>query len=509
MKKRNLFILPLVMVGMLAAVSCGGGDDGSGEVTPYVPDDKDDVYVGEDPLIGKTVTIRFDSQWGGNMQALFNSWKREFEQLHPGITVEVNKISGDYSDVSKQEVSDIQVGAGGWGDIVSCYPDHCVRYSDLGVAVDLNNFIYNENEAIAYQPSLLNDLTPAAKSYMEINYPRTGMFCAPFAVSTEYMVYNAELLEWTIDGVNGGKRITEDYLKNLTWEEFFNVFCPAFMKENAKKPDSEKLLLSNNGDNYAILGYDDDANAFITLLEQKGTPFTHVDDDGYASLTYDTPEAKQLTKDWNSYRNLHYVITEGSNTNSKPSALLADKKVLFAIASTGGVSYLASSLEASPFSLDVNCTLVPHAEGHEPKMVLQGGSLAILAHPNDPQDADRQLAAWMFYKYITQKSNCLRWAAQTGYVPIKKSCYRNSIWQELINTEGKEGIDYLSAISTYYVQLYNEHTFQTDVFKGSQVARTQVDGLFSEILNATVEECTDAFIEQKFATAISNTKKEM
>ncbi len=499
MKKRNLFILPFLMIGAfsLSLAACGSAPE-----APQEEEGGDDDYTGPDPLEGKNVTIRFDSQWGGNMQTMFNAWAEEFHELHPGVTVEVNKISGDYSDVAKKESTDLQTGNDDWGDIVSCYPDHVVDYIGFGKCVDLNKFINSENEGIALGPNTLKDLTPAAKEYFNIEYPMSGMYCAPFSVSTEFMLYNKEILEWTIPGVNGDKRITEEYLENMTWEEFYGVFCPAFLEYNESKPDNEKLLITDNG-NYAVLGYDDDANAFITLLEQYGYPYTSIDEDRNPSIDFNTAEARTLAKSWNYYRNNNYIITEGSNNNSKPTSLLASKRVLFAVGSTGGITYQQSSLDQGGLNVEVGCTIVPQAAGQDPKIVLQGGSLCILAH-NSANDADRQLAAWMFYKYITNKQNSIRWAMQTGYAPIRKSVYKTSDWAEIIDTEGKNGIELLTALSSRYVQLNSGAMFLTPVFQGSKVCREQVDGLFAKIMNSDMATCTDQFVVDEFNKAYNN-----
>jgi ABC-type glycerol-3-phosphate transport system substrate-binding protein len=486
------------MIGAFSIVACGGGGDN----TPAEEEGGDDTYIGPDPLEGKNVTIRFDSQWGGNMQTMFNNWAEEFEELHPGVTVEVNKISGDYSDVAKKEMSDLQTGNDDWGDIVSCYPDHVVDYLGIGKCVDLKKFIENENEGIALGPNTLKDLTPAAKEYFNIEYPAPGMYCAPFSVSTEFMLYNKEILEWTIPGVNNGNRITEQYLESLTWDEFFNNFCPKFLEYNESKPDNEKILITKDGD-YSVLGYDDDANAFITLLAQYGYPYTSLDSDRYPSIDFNTQEARDLAKRWNFFRNHKYILTEGSNNNTKPTSLLGSKKVLFAVGSTGGITYQQSSIDSSGFNIQVGCTIVPQANPRNQKIVLQGGSLCILSH-NSADDADRQLAAWMFYKYITNKTNTIRWAMQTGYAPIRKSVYKTGDWNEIISTEGKNGIELLTALSSRYVQLNSKAMFLTPVFRGSKVCREQVDGLFAVVLNEAQATCTDEFVKAEFDKAYNN-----
>ena len=501
MKKKNLFILPFLMIGAFAIAACGGNNNNGGGNTQE-EEGGDDTFEVPEQLKGKNVTIRFDSQWGGNMQTMFNAWADEFHNLVPSVTVEVNKISGDYSSVAKQETTDIQVDNDEWGDIVSCYPDHCVDYIGFGKCVDLNKFINNADETIALGPNTRKDLTGAAKEYFDIEYPMSGMYCAPFSVSTEFMLYNKEILEWTIPGVNGGKRIDEDYLDNMTWEEFYGNFCPKFLAYNEEKPDNEKLLRTDAG-NYAVLGYDDDANAFITLLEQYGYPYTSIDEDRNPSIDFNTPQAQALAKKWNEYRNYNYVITEGSNNNAKPTSLLGEKRVLFAVGSTGGITYQQSSIDQSGFNISVGCTIVPQAANRDSKIVLQGGSLCILSH-NSADDEDRQLAAWMFYKYITNKQNSIRWAMQTGYAPIRKSVYKTSDWAEIINTEGKNGIELLTALSSRYVQFNSDAMFLTAVFKGSKVCREQVDGLFAKIVNADLNTCSEEFVNTEFSKAYNN-----
>ncbi len=508
MKRKNLFILPLAMFGVLCSVSCGGTKDTTVPDSDPVVNPDDEMTA--DPLEGKNVTIRFDSQWGQSMNNLFHSWASEFMKLHPSVTVEVNKIQGDYNGVKDKEISDISAGYNQWGDIVSCYPDHCVEYIATGRCVDLMKFVDNDDPNIALGPNSRKDLTGAAKKYFEIKYNDFGMYCAPFAVSTEFMMYNKELLTWTIPGVNNDERITEDYLNDMTWEEFFTVFCPNFMKENARRPKEQQLLITDDGE-YSVLGYDSDDNAFISLLEQYGYPYTSVNDVREGSIDFNTPEARQLVKNWNHYRNMNYVITEGTNEKVKPSnGMFASKKCLFAIGSTGGINYASSALDNSGLDIKVGALSIPHAEGHRPAIVLQGGSLCILSHTTE-DDADRQLAAWMFYKYITQQKNCIRWGSSTGYAPIRKSVYATSAWNQitkLTDDQGndKVGISLLTALSSRYVQLHSDEMFLNEVFTGSSVCRQEVGSLFKLLLGKKEAECTDDYIAAQFEQTVKNIK---
>ncbi len=454
-------------------------------------------YV-EPPLIGSNVTIRVDTCYGGTMQSVMNYWATEFSKIYPEINVEINKKSGPISDVVKYELADIDVGYGDWGDLVLCYPDDVIKYIHRGKAVNFDMYINSQKEEVAFDTE---DLTNTAKEIMNIEYPLIGTYAMPFASSNEVMLYNKDLLQCTIPGINNGERITEEYINSLTWEELFDNFCPRILELNKTLPENEKIL-DTSGD-YSVFCYDNDANAFITLLEQYGYPYTSIGDLG-PSIDFNNEGARNLTKVWNSYYQNHYVTTRGTS-NFYSYDLLGNKRTLFTVCSNAAFSYNYSYAEHN--NIELGCASIPQASGKLNKVISNEQCFCILEHREDSQYEDRKMASWLFYKYITEQENALTWAMNSSYLPIRESVYEMEEWQELIDTEEKEGIEALYAQTLGYAQQNEKYTFIPPVFEGSALCRSEVDKLFPKILTKNRDDCTDEYILQEFTKAVETIEK--
>ena len=484
MKKRNLLISSLIAAGALAAVGCETGGESGGS--------------------GGLVKIRVDSQYGKGMQELLATMADEFNNQNKGkIEVTVNQISGGYKAVLTSVKADLDVNQDQWADLVCCYPDHVCDYLEYGKVVNLDQFIYSKDKSIAFD---VEDLTDSAKTYLDIQYPASGTYAMPYSISTECMFYNPAILGVTIAGVNNGLPINEEYIENLTWDEFFDNFCPKFKAYNANLPAADRIL--DTSTDWSILGYDDDGNAFITLAQQYGYGYTSIDEYRNPSIDFNNPEMKALLKKWNGYKNEHYVLSEGSYKDKRPSSELFAKKppkCLFTIGSTGGLSY------HKPDLFEIRCAPVPQVDLDNRQFILQGGSWCILSH-NSADNKARQQAAWKFYKYLTTYENCARWSTDTGYAPLRNSVYRGEEWAEISDLTpfiGKPSKDNLYARNAIYLNTVKDELFTNEVFKGSSSARNYCEGLFGEILTLTVAQCTESKINEKFLAAYNNTLNDL
>ena len=490
MKRKTLLLSSLVAVGALALVGCQPKEGGSSKVKVYV-----------------------HTQYGHNPRGLLDTFAGEFNELQDKYEVIVDmEFSGDYNDLfdhEKQALQDPQ--SEGWGDLVGCYPDHVVDYMlDFRAAAKLDDYIaeFTEDD--------LADFTVAASDQFDIVFPRTGKFVLPFSTSTECMFYNPVVLTLQIPGVNNGERITKNYIDNLTWDEFFDVFCPKLLEYNeglTNKIIATKDPLGADQD-YGILGYRDDNNFFITLLEQYGYSYTSVDPDSHqASIDFNTPEVRNLMKKFNKARSDHYIVTDGAIGGQGIQGWLKSKQSLFYVASTGGIQYTQSAIDGAGW--EIECGRLPQAsnESGRQKMISQGGSWCILEHPGKNKEA-RVKGAFEFYKYITETKQCTRWAAETGYYPIRRSTTATNAWSKLIDEydsdgEPKEGIQLLTARNAAYCEKYDNILYTSAVFKGSSAARSEVDGLMIKIMKRANSECTDDWLLTEFNTAYNNIHNQM
>ena len=490
MKRKNLLLSSLVAVGALTMVGCGGTGGGGPS--------------------GGTVDILVHCQYGKAARGLLTTFAAEFNEKQSDYNVIVDQeISGDYTSVFKLEKTYLQdPNSDSWGDLVVCYPDHVVDYQvDFRAAANLEKLIKDNFSAADMQ-----DFTKAAKDQFSLNFPKSGQYVLPFSTSTECMFYNPIVLSLTIPGVNGGNKIDKDYINNLTWDEFFNVFCPKLMEYNATLENPIVATKDDKGQDqeYGILGYRDENNFFITLCEQYGYGYTSVDPvTAEPSIDFNNQNVRDLMKVFNRARNNHYLVTEGSVSGGIGS-YFKTQQCLFYVGSTGGIQYTQTNIGDADW--EIECGRIPQAsnEVSRQKMISQGGSWCILEHAQNKEK--RIKGAFEFYKYMTETKQCTRWAATTGYYPIRKSVTTQAAWGKLIDEENedgemKEGLDLLTARNAKYCQTYDNILFTNEVFKGSAVAREQVDALMIKIMTKPEAECTDAWLLSEFNATVNEINK--
>ena len=197
-------------------------------------------------------------------------------------------------------------------------------------------------------------------------------------------------------------------------------------------------------------------------------------------------------------KNGYIALAAFKNNNSYCSSYFTAQNELFCIGSTAGVKNQNSS------DFQVGIAPIPHAAGHDPKVISQGPGMCILDHGN----SDRALASWLFYKFLTNSENSAHWATETGYIPVRESSYSNEYYISACDKTGKtaRSLELLKAINAEYCASVSEYYFSTPSFKGSSTARTQVGALMLNALkdgrNGTTID--DAYLNSKFNTAYNN-----
>ena len=455
-----------------------------------------------DYIITEPVEIEFKSGMNDTNQSMMKSFAEAFMKIEPNVTVNVNKETGNWSQVTDKVYDGLAVD--NYPDLLPGYPDAFQQFLDVGKIVKLDSFI--NDKTYGWDESDREDLI---ESYVEegSNYQRTGTFSLPFAKSTEALYYNKDVvigmdLSGVDSTINNGNPLDVNYINNLTWEEFFDKLCPAIISYNDSLGEDEKILKDVGNFKTTVLGYHSDDNLFITLAEQYGYGYTSVDEYGDASINFVNDNMKALVKKLNTYKNKGYLTTNGLGNfgNFKDTST----SNLFCISSTGGLSYQVTS------AFETGVAPIPQAANAPRKVINQGPSICILDHG----DSNRALASWLFYKFITNETNNLFWAINTGYSPIRYSVNESDVFQKYIN-EGKSSSDpsaHLAALATEYIsnpEFVGEALFSSPVFRGSGAARTNVGGIITSALTLSAADCTDEKINEIFQSAYDNTLKFM
>ena len=449
--KKKLLCLLLIAVMIASAVSmvaCG---------------DKDNNDDGK-------ITIKFYHTMGQNLRDVLEAHIIEFNKLYPDIVIEHEQV-GNYDDVRNQISTEINVGA--QPNIAYCYPDHVALYNVAGAVQTLDEYI-NSTETVtrADGSTEIVGLTAEQKADFIQGYYNEGkqfgdnlMYTMPLSKSTEVLYYNKTFFT------------ANNLTPPTTWDEM-EALCAKI-----KELDPECIPL----------GYDSEANWFITMCEQYGSPYTSAQEGNHFLFNNETNKAF-VTK-FAEWYNKGYVTTQtiyGGYTSGLFNAAEGTKSYM-SIGSSAGATKQRPAMVNGAYPFDVGITTIPQVNASNPKVISQGPSLCIFGK----EDSEEVKASWLFVKYLTTNvAFQAEFSMVSGYVPVIKSVNTNSAYKKFI--DGANGGSNIAALSAKICLEQEAAYYTSPAFNGSSQARDEVGNLMVQCLTGKVG------INQAFADAIAN-----
>lgn len=458
----TILLIALVATSVVALCACDFGDDG--------------------------LTITFYHTMGSNLSDVLDEYTAKFNEIYPGITVKWTKVGG-YDDVRDQVSKEIQVGQG--PNLAYCYPDHVAMYNLAKAVVTLDDYINstanvpagkfgNEKEQpIGLTEDQIADFIPGYYEEGKV-YGDGKMYTLPLSKSTEVLYYNKTFFDQ--------HKLTVP----TTWDEM-KALCAQI-----KAIDKDCIPL----------GYDSEANWFITMTEQYGSDYTSATGDHFL---FDNAQNRAFAKEFNDWYSKGYVTTQtifGAYTSglfTETGVSTDTKKVqksYMSIGSSAGATHQRPNKVGDKYPFEVGIATIPQVDKNNPKVISQGPSLVMINRGNE----DQNLATWLYMKYLTTNVEFqAAFAMASGYVPVIKSVGDNEVYAAaLADADGGDGIAELSAkvclqqADAYYV---------SPAFNGSSKARDQVGDLLVKCLKEQKSGAElEAFIAQAFKDAVDACK---
>lgn len=433
----------------------------------------------------KDVEISFYSTMGKNLLDIYNEQIKEFNKQYPNIKI-THTQPGGYDQVRDQIKTEL-ASAGG-PDIAVCYPDHVALFNKTKSVVQLDNLIINKDVGI----------TKAQKDDFIKGYYNEGnsfgdglMYTLPFSKSTEVLYINK----------------TEFQKLNL---DYPTTWFSATYDENGKPTDKtsmeyvcEKLLQADP--NCIPLGYDSEANWFITMCEQMNIPYTTAS--GTDHFLFNNDQAKEVMLKLNKWKQKGYFTTQniyGAYTSGLFVATKSnEKKSYMSIGSSAGATHQRPTKTDDGYPFDVDITPIPQANANNKKVISQGPSLCLFNHG----DQQKVLASWLLMRFLTTDVTFQAlYADASGYVPVLKSVASNEAYKA--NLEKADGGDYIAYLSAKVCLEQEKNYFTSPAFLGSSAARDEAGKLLINCVNITKssEDEIKAEINTKFDAAIAQCK---
>lgn len=463
MKKRILSMLLVLVMAISMLAGCGAGA-GNASANFDVPEGGYD---------GSEVTITFYHTMGQNLRDVLELYIAEFNKLYPNIHI-VHEQVGSYDDVREQIATQITTGA--QPNIAYCYSDHVAMYNISKAVVTLDNLIASTEtvtradgttETLGLTQEQIDDFI--AGYYNEGKQFGDGlMYTMPLSKSTEVLYYNKTFFD-------------ENNLEvPTTWDEL-EALC-----KKIKELDPTSIPL----------GYDSEANWFITMCEQLGTDYTSATGDHYLFNNEDNHAFVKEFREWYQEGLLTTQTLYGAYTSGLFTATTGTKSYMSIGSSAGATHQRPSKDETGEYPFEVGIATIPQADASNPKVISQGPSLCIFQKENSQE----VIASWLFVKFLTTNVDFqAEFSSVSGYVPVLKSVAEHEGYKAFLDSA--DGGDNIAALSAKICMEQESAYYTSPAFNGSSTARDEVGTLLTKCLSATATD-VDAMIKQAFEEAI-------
>jgi len=467
MKKRIFSILLLVsmLLGVFAMAGCQNGGNAVLAGNFAIPEGGYD---------GSEVTIKFYHTMGSNLSDVLNAYITEFNKLYPNIHIEHEQVGG-YDDVRDQVKTELTVG--NQPNIAYCYPDHVALYNIARAVVTLDDLIASDIKVTRADGTTETlGLTEAQIADFIEGYYNEGkqfgdglMYTMPMSKSTEVLYYNKTFFE------------ANNLQVPKTWAEL-ETLC---------------AQIKTIDPNCIPLGYDSEANWFITMTEQYGNPYTSASGDNH--FLFDNDANKSFVKMFREWYQKGYVTTQeiyGAYTSGLFIAQTGTRSYM-SIGSSAGATHQRPAMVNNEYPFEVGIATIPQVNADAPKVISQGPSLCIFKDAN-PQEV---VASWLFVKFLTTTVEFqAEFSMASGYVPVLKSVASNPVYAQFL--QNADGGDYISALSAKVCLEQEKAYYTSPAFNGSSTARDQVGLLMQSAFTTNDNGDVDALMNKLFAAAI-------
>ena len=423
-------------------------DKDNRSITVHCSDGNIDINTGNTGIESKTII--FYSTQGDALQQITSNAIASFEAKYPGWKID-HRQPGGYDEVKDKIISDFQGGV--QPDLAYCYPDHVAQYLQTGKVIDMTKFInstemyngtrvgYTANEIADFIPGYYNEgLATNFGGYSNYGFTETSMLSMPFVKSTELLYYNKTALDAL------GLSVA------TTWDELW----------------AQCELIVDRYPTATPLGYDSEANWFITMCKQNGWGYTSTEGNQY--LFNNDKVASWLTE-LHSYYNEGYFTTQedyGAYTSALFTKGVNDGGLVYCIGSSGGASHQDPG---SKFEWGV--APVPGSKQADGTVnystIAQGPSLVMLSDGyNVSNSEEKQLMTWLFIKELLDPTFQAAFSIAAGYNPCRQSTFDVQEYKDHL-AKGN-----IVAVAAEVASTMSDRFFTSPAFKGSSTAREQV-----------------------------------
>ncbi len=386
-----------------------------------------------DITLSGPVAITLWHALSGPQQVALDAMVKKFNETNgKGITVTALN-QGNYTVLGQKLMGAIQ--AGSLPELAHAYESNVADYMKAATVVDLG----------PYKDSKVNGLTKTSQDDIYKGYYDTNIFPQ----------FGNQLLSWPFTKSLAVMYVNEDILKELgkpipkTWDEF-----EATAKAAVKKDASGKTT------RYGF-GFTTDASYFNAQVYSRGGGLMAADNQ---TVAWNGKEGLQVLQmyDRMNKEGSGYTPAGFDWQNDLPAG-----KLLFYLSTTSSIPFLKDIADKTGAKWSI--ANLPQADTAKPKTVQFGANVAIFK-----STAEKQLASWLFIKWMSETDQSAQFAATSYYMPVRKSAADAQIlkdyWAKV--PQGKQGFDLI------------QYSSPEPNIRGQQDVRNVVTDMMTSVLTA-------------------------
>jgi multiple sugar transport system substrate-binding protein len=358
--------------GLLVAAfaGCGGGGDGQA---------------------GSGEPVRFWHAMGGPLGRALNGLVDDFNVGRPAPIESVSM--GRYQALSQKLMA--AVAAGGPPDIGQCYEAWTANLIDNGSLVPLSEFLEGPNALAAESLADIYEIFLGGASH------DGALWSFPFNKSVRCLYYNRDLFREAGLDPDAPPR---------TWQEY--------------RAMAARLTVDRDGDGDADqygLASQITVSMFETLLVQNGGSLLNDDE---TAVAFDSPEGVEALEFM-----ADILVRDGSALLSQGFDYQNDflaGNVAMIEGSSVSLAFFRDASGEPKYRFDLGIAALP-AGKHDVQLV---AGTDVVIFRSDPA---REAEAWEFVKWFTDTEQTARWAAETGYLPVRRSAMTHPVLLEKLD----------------------------------------------------------------------------
>lgn len=389
----NKKMLALLLAGSMTATVLTGCSS-KGEATKDNGGSSNATQTESGELASKVtepVEISFWHAMSGVNEEAIQKITDDFMKKNPKVTVKLEN-QGKYTELFDKLMASAKSNQ--LPTIAQVYSNRLSWYISKDLVEDLTPYMKDSETGFTQ-----DDYNDIPQMFLDDGIWNNKQYAMPFNKSQMVLYYNKTMFDEAKVAVP------------TTWEEWADAAKKLTVdKDGDGEPDVYGCVFANN------LSTD-----IIPWLKQAGGTTMNEETN---ELYFNTPETKEAVEFLNGMIQDKTARLAGDDKSA--NAPVQDGRAAMCVASTSALPYIE---EGTMEGIEIDAAALPAHKTDD--QLYYGTNVTVFASGTEMQ----KQAAWEYIKYLTNTENTAYFAAQTGYIPVRKSAQQDPVFKAVLDAK--------------------------------------------------------------------------